>query len=962
MADLIECGLMPKNELARKSLEHLDPYELRARGLDEQLTPYEFGRALFHLHQRRGFNSNRRVNGSASAEAGKIRGGSNRLLEMMEECSARTLGEFLYQRRQKGESVRTRLNGSGTRAFYDFFAERNSVKEEFDKLWQSQSRWQKDLTENLRTRIEGTIFRQRPLRPFNPGKCSLDPAKNPADDDGFRAHRALPIAQRFRILSDLANLRITGVDQVERKLSDEQHDTLRQALYRGRRISLKAIRTMLSLSDKVVLNLDSDFRDHLAGDATAALMAKPGCFGSRWSDLSLSQQSRIIERLLSDTDESELLDWLKGCWGLDDAASAAVARAPLADGHVRLGRRALKAIVEIMERDRVDYAEACSRAGYRHSDKKPSKVLEKLPYYGAAIPNIVCGSGDPADDEAVRYGRLPNPSVHIGLNQLRLLVNSLIDAGQRPSEIVIEVARELKLNAVEKRQLATKQLENRRKNTARLEILKSLGLPDNGENRLRLRLWEELNVGDTAERYCVYSGQKIGLDILFTSAVEVEHILPFSRTLDNSVANKTVCLRSMNRIKGECSPFEAFGHRSGEWAGIMARAERFPRNKKWRFDPDAMERWKHKGGFLQRHLNDTAYLSRLTREYMTHVCPEENVWVVPGRLTSMLRGVWGLNSLLSDNNLKNRSDHRHHAIDAVVIALTDRTLLGHLSRISDGTRYRHSSMLPEPWPDFRDELRSEVSKIVVSVKPDHGKRGPLHQETAYGLVKEPEKENGYNLVYRKPLIGLSDSEVARVRDASLRQTLMEKVKQARAKGENPRNALMAFSAKSGIRRVRLMRKESEVVVVGDKNAETAKAFVPGDNHHVDVFRKGDGAWDGEGVTVFQANRPDYKAEWQSRFPAAELLMRVHKGDMIRLDMKDGEQVARVVRLEIKAKRLRLVPHYEGGELQKRHDDQDDPFRWSFASYEQLRKRRGRKVSVDILGRVLDRGPFPDEIH
>jgi CRISPR-associated endonuclease Csn1 len=84
-------------------------------------------------------------------------------------------------------------------------------------------------------------------------------------------------------------------------------------------------------------------------------------------------------------------------------------------------------------------------------------------------------------------------------------------------------------------------------------------------------------------------------------------------------------------------------------------------------------------------------------------------------------------------------------------------------------------------------------------------------------------------------------------------------------------------------------------------------------------------------------------------------MRVHKGDLLRLESAGEETAMRVVRLEPSAKRLRLAGHLEGGDLQKRHDDPGDPFRWSFVSFDQLRRRRARKVSVDILGRVLDGG-------
>src|SRR6185312_7484185 len=101
---------------------------------------------------------------------------------------------------------------------------------------------------------------------------------------------------------------------------------------------------------------------------------------------------------------------------------------------------------------------------------------------------------------------------------------------------------------------------------------------------------------------------------LFSPEVEIEHILPFKRTLDNSAANKTVSLRRANRDKGNASPYEAFASRPGyDWDAILLRAGNLPKNKRWRFAADAMERFDAEKGFLDRQLTDTAYLAKITR-------------------------------------------------------------------------------------------------------------------------------------------------------------------------------------------------------------------------------------------------------------------------------------------------------------------------------------------------------------
>ena len=100
-------------------------------------------------------------------------------------------------------------------------------------------------------------------------------------------------------------------------------------------------------------------------------------------------------------------------------------------------------------------------------------------------------------------------------------------------------------------------------------------------------LAKELNRDNALDRRCIYTGKQISIEMLFSGAVEVDHILPFSATLDDSSDNRLLCMREANREKRKRSPYEAFGHRA-DWEDIAARAARLPRGKRWRFEPDAM--------------------------------------------------------------------------------------------------------------------------------------------------------------------------------------------------------------------------------------------------------------------------------------------------------------------------------------------------------------------------------------
>ena len=196
----------------------------------------------------------------------------------------------------------------------------------------------------------------------------------------------------------------------------------------------------------------------------------------------------------------------------------------------------------------------------------------------------------------------------------------------------------------------------------------------------KLRLWEEQ--GQVNARFCPYTGRTLSFGMVVSAQTEIDHILPFSRTLDNSMSNMVVCIAEANRAKGDMSPYEAFGHNPPgyNYEELLANVAKFPANKRWRFQPDAMERFESDDAFLDRQLNETQYLSRTARTYLAHLYNEKSegiqrVRAIPGRMTALLRRGWGLNGMLSESGesqteRKQRDDHRHHAIDAFVVANT----------------------------------------------------------------------------------------------------------------------------------------------------------------------------------------------------------------------------------------------------------------------------------------------------
>lgn len=150
---LIHFGLMPQDEPTRKALEGVDPWILRMRGLDEKLSLHEFGRALFHLQQRRGFQSNRKTD-RGDSDKGAIAQATQRTLARLKEQGAHTLGELLgrprYEAAQRNAdlpkgarapqpSARVSPYSDKGRIAYDYYPTRALIRDEFDRLWSRQA-------------------------------------------------------------------------------------------------------------------------------------------------------------------------------------------------------------------------------------------------------------------------------------------------------------------------------------------------------------------------------------------------------------------------------------------------------------------------------------------------------------------------------------------------------------------------------------------------------------------------------------------------------------------------------------------------------------------------------------------------------------------------------------------------------------------------------------------------------
>lgn len=933
MATLLRHGFFPQDEVARKALEKTDPFALRAKGLDHALLPEEFARALFHINQRRGFKSNRKTDKKEN-DSGALKKAIGQLRQAMQTTGCRTVGEWLFARHQQGLSVRARYrenriaqdNGkTKIEKSYDLYIDRAMIEAELDALWAKQSELNPTLFhETARAELKDCLLHQRPLKPVKPGRCTLLP-------DEERAPLALPSQQRFRIYQEVNNLRLLREGLSEEPLTLTQRDLLVHALETNSKRSFTQIQKLLGFSGQ--FNLQDEKRTELKGNSTSALLAKKDFFGSQWTSFDEVRQDAIVMQLVTEENEARLIAWLQTETGVDEATAEVIAKAALPEGYGSLSAKALEKILPALRAEVLTYDKAVLIAGFDHhshiSHAATGEILPELPYYGQYLQRHVgFGTGKPEDPAEKRYGKIANPTVHIGLNQVRTVVNALIKRYGHPSEVVVELARDLKQSQEQRKEDQAQQAKNQHRNERmRQDIAALLNTSTERVRQADLQkmiLWEELSF-NVADRRCPYSGVQISAQMLFSDQVEIEHILPFSQTLDDSLNNKTVAMRQANRIKGNRTPAQAAADFASQgWASedMLHRASLMPKGKRYRFALDGLEQWlREDKNFLARALNDTRHLSRVAREYLSLICPQ-GTRVIPGRMTAMLRAKFGLNDILGLNGEKNRNDHRHHAVDACVIAVTDQSMLQKVAKASASAREKQLNKLvetmPLPWPSYRDHVQRAIDRIWVSHKPDHGHEGAMHNDTAYGLL------GGGQVQVRKWVEGARTREISALK-------------------------VIEFSDASASARHGLL-----------PNGEPRpyKGYKGDSNYCMEIVRNEKGKWEGEVVSTFEA----YQLVRQYglvrlRHPALSisgrpLVMRLMKDDCVRLTIDGVSDLYRICWIRTDT-RLAFAKTHEAN-VDARDRDKSSNFSYLVKSASVLKSLSALGIVISPIGLVSDR--------
>lgn len=927
---LIAAKLWPSEPAEQSRLYDTDPYLLRARAVRERLEPYEIGRVLLHLNQRRGFLSNRKKDRGDKEVKGMLAEINENEQERLKGGFA-TIGDWLasklqgldHKRRQGNDHIRNR------------HLARVQYETEFEAIWAEQSKHHPQLlTEELKygklgkqkypTKpiprwdprrkgmsileafgIYGIIFFQRPM--YWPksvvGLCELEPKQK-------RCPRADRHAQRFRLLQEVNNIRYTDPDvREECALSDQQRKLLLDYLATREKATFEQIKKKLGFLESVKFNLERGKRPSIKGMVVDYLMAK--AVGKDWHERPEEEKDAIVRMLLeNESNDDALIRRLISDYGFSAAEAEAALGVDFPTGYIHLSLKAIDNLLPHMERGLVYQAasdperSALHAAGYLRRDELRRRLFDKLPDPRRVRPG------------ELRIGDIPNPVVKRALVELRKVVNAIIREYGKPDEVHVEMARTMQLGRKKRSELNSEMRQREAEREAAAEAVRKQKFKVTRDAILRQLLWQEQS------HECVYCGKPISQAQLFTGEADIDHILPYSRCLDDSQMNKVVCHRMCNHDKGNRTPYEWLAdanpsayERLCSQVGSLLKKGLMPYKKYRRFLQKDLELDK----FIARQLTDTAYIAEATAEYLRCLFDKDHhVLGLKGQLTAELRWQWGLDTILEElpdspawreNNPglrpgeKNRADHRHHAIDAVVVALTNRSRLQQLSDIvKRGGARAHGEVLEDPWPNFREDVVQAIKKVNVSHRVERKVRGRLHEETLYGPTESPGE-----WVVRKPLIDLSPNEVERIRDPEIRRLVSRALQDAGiefGRGKKPdtkrmKEVLNDLRMPSGvpIKKVRLTKPELTIQPIREGRPD--QAYVkPGSMHHLCIFE-----WTENGrtkreaifVTMLEAMNRAKRGEpiiqrTHPNRPDARFIMSLSAGEMVLANWKDGERL------------------------------------------------------------------------
>ena len=534
------------------------------------------------------------------------------------------------------------------------------------------------------------------------------------------------------------------------------------------------------------------------------------------------------------------------------------------------------------------YSEAAERAGKRHSDSLTSEDLQQRPL----LDKI----------SVLQRNSLRQPVVEKILNQMINLVNQLKADYGEIDEVRVELARELKMSREERERTASNQRKNEKENQRIAALItKDYGLHPTKTRIQKHKLWKE------TEGNCMYCGKPVDIkQFLLGSEVEVEHIIPRSILYDDSLSNKTCACRKCNSEKKNRTAKEY----------ILSKDEETQKKYNARVQ-ELFERHKISSAkrsrlhmtladipedFLERHMRLTQYISREAHSILTKGirCVEAS----SGGITATLRRLWGYDTILKELNFEiyqsrgetetiliegvpterianwsKRNDHRHHALDALVVACTNREHIQRLNYLNSEadrkgmgdelkeTEGQHTDQqqLLDRWlraqPHFAPHVvQAKIAEILISLQPEEktysrGRniikrkgerfvqegilvpRGALSKETVYGSIQQGDHRE---IVCKYALHAIEEKDIPHIVDPRLRNIIAQRL----AEHGGDRDKAFAeplYSDRAQTQQVRTVRCFAKfcsgtLLPLRHDAQGKAKAFIaPGNNHHVAFY-------------------------------------------------------------------------------------------------------------------------------
>lgn len=779
--------LQRENIISKKDIEQYfsgivkDVYFLRWVAIQDEpvyiLNNKELAQILIYFAKHRGYKSNTTYE-QTDTEGKKVLTALSTNKKYMLEHGYRTVGEMLYcdekfRRKKYGSSEeRELLVARNSQGDYSHSIGRDLLVEEVKMIFNKQRELGNTLaTEKLEEDFLKVMESQRNYdegpggeSPYGGnliekmvGECTFEKGKK-------RACKASYTAEQFVLLEKLNHLRIHSIDGEDRKLTEAEREKIIKLAYTQKEIKYAKLRTVLKLSpDERFAGLNyslirtGDLKERVTQTEEKSKFVSLAYWYEIKKILDLSYGD------LNDSDE-QLLDtigMILTCYKSDSKRREKLAELELEQEQIEkllilnytkfqnLSFEAMKKIIPELEKG-VSYTEACLNVGYGSKE-----IIEgKNKYIPAHMLN-----------EAL--DQILNPTVKRAVRRTIRILNELIKTYGSPVEVHVEMSRDLPHSKEVKSKIEKLQKQNEaEKKEAKVFICENFGKAENeisGKDILRYRLWKNQSQMD------LYTGKMIPVaDILDYEKYEIDHMLPYSRSFNDSFNNKMLVRKEDNQNKKNRTPYEYMRHDEDAWNAFVKRVNTYVlspgRRKNATTKSNSSEEW------MSRNLNDTRYTTKvvtdlirrhLAFELYTKKDRKKHVYTQNGGITARLRYEWGL------EKDRDKSD-KHHAQDAIVIACCTDGMIKRLSEIYKREeigliiRKKHKQVdtgtgeiLPSsnlPWLCFREEVemfmadhpedyierarkkgyQGEIPKpIFVSRLPQKKKTGAISEATIY---------------------------------------------------------------------------------------------------------------------------------------------------------------------------------------------------------------------------------------